>query len=75
MPFHVQVETPEWLIQKIKNADKELPALLENPNIILRATKDRKIKKKELLKAYAKKHNTTINGLINNYIESLPLED
>lgn len=31
--------------------------------------------KKELLKAYAKKHGTTINGLINSYIESLPLED
>ena len=31
--------------------------------------------KKELLKAYAKKHGTTINGLINQYIESLPLDD
>ncbi len=30
--------------------------------------------KKELLKAYAKKHDTSINGLINKYIDSLPLD-
>ncbi len=65
-PFHVQVETPQWLIQKIKNADKELPALLENPSIILRATKDRDFVQKELLKEGVETEKTTLSpyGLI-----------
>ena len=66
MPFHIQVETPEWLIQKIKNADKELPALLENPNIILRATKDRDFVQKELLKEGVETEKTELSpyGLV-----------
>ena len=41
MPFHIQVETPEWIVEKIKNPNEELPALLETPKIILRATTNR----------------------------------
>ena len=41
LPFHIQMETPEWLIQKINNAQSELPALLETPPIVLRTTINR----------------------------------
>lgn len=48
IPFHIQMETPEWIVEKIKNADKELPALLESPQIILRTNGDRDAIQKEL---------------------------
>lgn len=50
MPFSVRMEVPEWVISKIQNADKELPALLNVPDIILRATNERGFVQKELLK-------------------------
>ncbi len=66
MPFHIQVETPLWLISKVKNADKELPALLGSPSIILRATKERDFVQKELLKEGIETEKTTLSphGLI-----------
>lgn len=66
IPFHVQMETPEWLIEKIKNADKELPALLETPQIILRANSDRNIVKQSLLKEGIETEETKLSpfGLI-----------
>lgn len=45
-PDWVRYEVPEWLISHIREPQIELPALLENPEIILRANGDRgKIKK------------------------------
>lgn len=66
MPFHVQMETPEWLIEKIKNYEKELPALLENPPIILRANGDVDFVQKELLKEGVTTSKTSLSpfGLI-----------
>lgn len=68
MPFHVQVETPQWLISKIKNADKELPALLENPSIILRCNGDRTFIQKKLFNEGVETSLTEISpyGLILN---------
>lgn len=40
-PNHIQWEVPEWLIQHISQPEKELPALLETPDIILRANGNR----------------------------------
>ncbi len=40
-PNWVRWETPDWLIPLIANADTELPALLENAPIVLRANGDR----------------------------------
>lgn len=40
-PFFIQMEVPEWLIDKIPHAQQELPALLKTPDIILRTTIDR----------------------------------
>ncbi len=40
-PQWVQWEVPEWLVAHIPEAEKELPALLENPPIILRALGNR----------------------------------
>ena len=40
-PKWVQWEVPEWIIPHIPEAGKELPALLENPPIILRAMGNR----------------------------------
>ena len=67
-PFHIQVETPQWLISKINHAEKELPALLDNPAIILRATKERDFVQKELLKEGIETTKTEISpyGLILN---------
>lgn len=68
MPFHVQVETPQWLISKIKNADKELPALLENPSIILRCNGDRTFIQKKLFNEGVETSLTEISpyGLVLN---------
>ena len=40
-PKHIQWEVPEWFLEHVPEAEKELPALLETPPIILRATQDR----------------------------------
>lgn len=40
-PQWVQWEVPEWIIPHIPEAEKELPALLENPPIVLRAIGNR----------------------------------
>ena len=37
-PDWVKWEVPEWFLDHVPEAEKELPALLENPPIILRAT-------------------------------------
>ncbi len=47
-PDWVRYEVPEWLISHIREPQIELPALLENPEIILRANGDRGKIKKEL---------------------------
>ena len=47
-PKHIQWEVPEWLIQHISQAEKELPALLDSPDIILRANGNRTIIRKKL---------------------------
>lgn len=47
-PDWVRYEVPEWLVEHIAQAQIELPALLENPEIILRANGDRGKIKKEL---------------------------
>lgn len=45
-PDWVRFEVPEWLVEHIAQAQTELPALLESPEIILRANGNRtKIKK------------------------------
>ena len=41
-PNFVKWEVPEWFLAHVPEAAKELPALLENPPIILRAIGDRK---------------------------------
>ena len=48
MPNYVQWEVPEWLIQHISQPDKELPALLETPDIVLRANGNRTSIRKKL---------------------------
>ena len=40
-PQHVQWEVPEWFLSHVPEANKELPALLENPPIVLRAIGNR----------------------------------
>lgn len=40
-PLSVQLEVPAWLIDKIDSPQEELSALLETPEIILRATQNR----------------------------------
>jgi len=40
-PNHIKWEVAEWFIEHVPEAEKELPALLENPPIILRAIGDR----------------------------------
>lgn len=66
MPFAVRMEVADWVVSKIKNADKELPALLNVPNIILRATKERSFVQSELLKEGIETEVTPISpyGLI-----------
>ena len=46
-PKYIQWEVPEWFLNHVPEAEKELPALLETPPIILRATENRE----EVLKA------------------------
>mgnify|MGYP003301287785 CR=1 FL=1 len=48
-PLSVQWEVPEWLIPHIDKADRELPALLSIPNIVLRANGNRVDIQKKLL--------------------------
>ena len=40
-PNYVRWEVPEWFLNHVPDAEKELPALLENPPIVLRAIGDR----------------------------------
>jgi len=40
-PTHVKWEVPEWFPAHVPEAEKELPSLLENPPIVLRAIGDR----------------------------------
>ena len=40
-PQHIQWEVPEWFLSHVPEAEKELPSLLENPPIILRAIGNR----------------------------------
>ena len=40
-PNFVKWEVPEWFLSHVPEADKELPALLENPPIVLRAIGNR----------------------------------
>lgn len=40
-PNYVKWEVPDWFLNHLPEAEKELPALLENPPIILRAIGDR----------------------------------
>lgn len=47
-PHHIQWEVPEWLIQHISQPENELPALLETPDIILRANGNRTTIRKKL---------------------------
>lgn len=47
-PFHIRMEIPEWLTNKINAPENELPALLETPPIILRATKERTVVQQKL---------------------------
>lgn len=49
-PLWIQYEVPEWLIKKIKNPETELPSLMDTPDIILRATKERNFVQAELQK-------------------------
>ncbi len=48
MPFHVRVETPKWLIPLFRNAEAELPKLLEPPHIVLRVVGDREAVRQQL---------------------------
>lgn len=48
-PQNIQWEVPEWFLEHVPECEKELPALLETPPIILRAIGDRD----EVLKALA----------------------
>lgn len=65
-PQYVQWETPEWLIAHIDKAEKELPALLEVPDIILRANGDRDMIQKKLLAEGIETTKTTLSpyGLV-----------
>ena len=47
-PNDVKWEVPEWFLTRVPEAGKELPALLENPSIILRAIGDREDVRKML---------------------------
>ena len=49
-PDNVKWEVPEWFLAHVPEAEKELPALMENPPIILRAIGDR-VKVQEILRA------------------------
>ena len=40
-PQYIQWEVPEWFLDHVPDAEKELPSLLENPPIILRAIGNR----------------------------------
>ena len=40
-PKNIRWEVPEWFLEHVPEAEKELPALLETPPIILRATQER----------------------------------
>ena len=40
-PDWIQWETPEWFLSHIPNPEKELPEMLKNPPIVLRATGNR----------------------------------
>ena len=40
-PNHIKWEVPEWLLKHVPEAEKELPELLKNPPIVLRAIGDR----------------------------------
>ncbi len=40
-PRHIRFEVPEWFLAHVPEAEKELPALLENPPIVLRAIGER----------------------------------
>ena len=57
-PDWVKWEVPEWFPDHIPEAEKELPALLENPPIILRAIGDRE-KGQEMLRAEGVKTEPT----------------
>ena len=48
-PKHIQWEVPEWFLGHVPNPEKELPALLETPPIVLRAIGNRE----EVLKTLA----------------------
>ncbi len=48
-PNDVNWEVPAWLIPLVPEAEKEIPALLETPSIILRANGDREAIRKRLL--------------------------
>ena len=48
-PQFIQWEVPEWFLDHVPNPEKELPALMETPPIILRAIGDRE----EVLQALA----------------------
>ncbi|MBO7244564.1 MAG: RsmB/NOP family class I SAM-dependent RNA methyltransferase [Alphaproteobacteria bacterium] len=66
MPFHIQMEVPDWIVQKIKNPEKELPALLDSPQIILRANGNRAAIRQALLKEGVETEETTLSpfGLV-----------
>lgn len=65
-PLAVQLETPEWLLSHIPHFQKELPALLETPSIILRANGPRTHIQQLLLKEGVETEPTTLSpyGLI-----------
>lgn len=48
MPQHILWEVPSWLIPHINNPERELPALLDIPSIVLRANGDRNVIRQKL---------------------------
>lgn len=65
-PLWVQLETPKWLLPHIPHFEKELPALLETPAIILRANGPRAHIQQLLLKEGIETEPTALSpyGLI-----------
>ncbi|MBE6455646.1 MAG: RsmB/NOP family class I SAM-dependent RNA methyltransferase [Alphaproteobacteria bacterium] len=76
-PLSVQWEVPEWLIPHIDKADRELPALLSIPNIVLRANGNRVDIQKKLLDEGIETSPTVLSpvGLILNKRVNLNTSD
>lgn len=65
-PQHILWEVPEWLIKHISNPERELPALLDTPPIVLRTNGNRDIIRQQLQQEGIETIPTTLSpyGLI-----------